>query len=457
MVVVGLPAVGAASPFGAIGLDALRQVDPALTGEGVRVAQVEAPGPGWQANPSAVGPRGCAFRWACAQGTATNFPNALGAESGHANEVGRYFLGVAPGVTQVDNFEAGYFTSQIIPGEQPIQARVVNQSFAYFVRSTGVDQDYDDYAARYNVLFVSGAGNTGRPKSPGTAYNSICVGAYGGMTSVGPISDGRSKPDLVAPAGYTSLSVPLVSGAASILAQAGVEDIRVMKALLLNGARKPSGWTNSATTPLDPRHGAGILNIYNSHRQWRDGDITAPGGVTRRRGWDLETMPAGSKDYFFEVGGESKVDLTATLVWLRQYRETNINNLDFALYRVEDGSLLASSRSAVDNVEHIHLRGLLPGSYRLQISMAGNVSETETFALAYAFESEAGPRIVDVRHGDGAFSARVIGEPFQAYQIQATTDFASWVPVFTGTSSAEGVMDWQVEGEPRFFRALALP
>jgi hypothetical protein len=443
---LAVPVLAAADP---IGVTAFRSVDATLTGSGIRISQVEASGPGWQANPAALGRVDAPFRWTSAQGTATNFPNALGSESGHANEVARLFASVAPGAFQIDNYESGYFTSQIIPGELPIRSKVVNQSFAYFTRSASVDQEYDDYAARYDVLFVSGAGNSGRPKSPGTAYNGICVGAYGGVSSIGPASDGRCKPDLVAPAGYTSFAAPLVSGAAALLAEAGAADIRVLKALLLNGARKPEGWTNSASSPLDPRYGAGILNIYNSYRQFR--------GCTNliRRGWDLGAVSGSTKEYMFPVTGRSNqtFELTVTLVWLRSYGEININNLDLSVHR--DDLLVAASRSAIDNVEHIYLRGLAPGTYRLKISTAANVSEDETYALAYEFRSEQGPRFVNPT---GEFSATLIGEPLHGYQIQGSTDLATWSRAYEGFASADGILDFRSVGNSfPFFRALELP
>ena len=80
--------------------------------------------------------------------------------------------------------------------------------------------------------------------------------------TVGPTDDGRSKPDITAPGGFTSYSTPYVSGCAAILMQAAARgdggsgtqtsagDIRTVKALLLNGATKPTGWSHTSTQPL---------------------------------------------------------------------------------------------------------------------------------------------------------------------------------------------------------------
>ncbi len=223
--------------------------------------------------------------------TSTTSRTASAQESSHADTVGDIFYGdndtsnpegVAPGVSKIYNYEADLLRQQHRQRTNtPIPAQIVNQSF---VADTGdnaeqaeVEQSYDDYAAFNNTLFISGVGNGGPVSSPGSSYNGIGVAAYGGASSTGPTYDGRSKPDITAPASATSFSTPQVAGAAAILLQAadrgdagaGTEsdasDSRVLKALLLNGAVKPQGWTNTPTAPLDTRYGAGILNVYNSY------------------------------------------------------------------------------------------------------------------------------------------------------------------------------------------------
>jgi len=48
-------------------------------------------------------------------------------------------------------------------------------------------------------------------------------------------------------------------------------DMRTIKALLLNGAVKPLGWTNSNSSPLDARYGAGVVNVFNAYEQLAGG------------------------------------------------------------------------------------------------------------------------------------------------------------------------------------------
>src|SRR5262245_30766968 len=90
-----------------IGVTTLRSFDPGLTGTNVRVAQPEAGDPMWQVKPAVVGQPQSLFTWLSSAGSAGTFPNALGSESGHADDVGNFFYGitngVAPGVLHVDN------------------------------------------------------------------------------------------------------------------------------------------------------------------------------------------------------------------------------------------------------------------------------------------------------------------------------------------------------------------
>ncbi len=161
---------------------------------------------------------------------------------------------------------------------------IVNQSFAF----TGVnvsseqmwDSVYDNYEETYGTLFVSAVNNLGNSSfvtPPGTAYNCLGVGCYANpnfANSLGPtIDNGRCKPDITALAGETSYSTPQVAGAAADLMQAALRgdggsdtnsafNLRTIKALLINGAVKPLGWTNSSFFPLDARYGAGVLNVF---------------------------------------------------------------------------------------------------------------------------------------------------------------------------------------------------
>ena len=160
---------------------------------------------------------------------------------------------------------------------------------------------------------------------PGTACNSIGIALYFLPPLVaGLTADGRCKPDMVAPdvadlgGEADSYAIPYIAGAAAILVQAAnrgdggantnaAADLRTIKALLLNGAIKPTGWTNGTATLLDARYGAGLVNIFNSWVQLKggqhayiesasfgSGNAHPPGVNTNNEpvlmGWDYNTI-----------------------------------------------------------------------------------------------------------------------------------------------------------------------
>jgi hypothetical protein len=437
------PMAARAQNLDTIGVTLLWTITTNVNGAGIHVAQPEANnGPtttNWQVNSSSFGQLTSLFTYYSSNGSATTFPNSLGAESGHADAVGTNFYGIPNGVATnvalVDNYEAGYFYNSLIAGSVPLNNNdpVVNQSFNFVVTGVSqqqiIDSTYDNYTERYNTLFVSGVGNGGSVNAPATCYNGIGVAVDNGSSSTGPTLDnGRAKPDITAPgypAGLTSFSTPYVSGAAAVLMQAGARgdggngtnaaaDIRTVKALLLNGAVKPADWTNNAPSPLDTRYGAGVLNVFNSYEQLaggRHGYIVstsvstggahpptgASGMVSTLSGWDFNTNTSSSTSdgvnhYYFNVTNgvsEAMFTATATLVWNRQRNKSGINNLNLFLYNAANSNLVAVSTSAVDNVEHIFVPNLAQGRYDLQVWKAGGsfVSSSETYALAFEFFS----------------------------------------------------------------------
>ncbi len=399
-------------------------------------------------------------------------------QSGHADAVGANFYGtngVAPGVAHVDNYDAGYFqnsvvgalnTTSLTPPATLNNDQVINQSFINEFPSTDtatqvaqeqdlIDGEYDNYTNTYGTIFVSAVGDgsveattTSQINPPATAYNSIAVGAYPYSTSstgIGPTSDGRSAPDIVAPASATSYSTPLVSGAAAIMVQAGTQsnmtgatDERTIKALLLNGAVKPDGWTNSytvnngiytynpvsttTTTPLDPRYGAGILNVDNAYNNLEAGHVAASSvnnstaaltspTISQNEGWSYAQITAGTlannvAHYVFDLSNtRSEYNLTGTLVWNAQtqaslthvagggevpsFSET-LNQLDLNIYNASTDALVASSASTVDNLQQLYVLGLAPGTYDLQVVDKGGAaawaSSSDYYSLAFNFQ-----------------------------------------------------------------------
>ena len=481
--------------FADAGLTRLQSVAPNLDGAGVVIGDVEA-GTTWpngsgayfEPNPTALGLPVSDFTFVGLNGNVSQGVYSAASYFSHSEEVGAIFYGsntgIASGASQIYVYDESYYFQMLSAPTTPSNGleipAVVNQSFN-FAWATGAavqtdDSLWDNYAAANNTLFVNSIGDgesttTTYPSyvnPPATMYNGIAVGVYNGSVEagtygpssgdsanwVGPTSDGRSKPDLVAPipniatvGAYTSFSTPVVSGIASLIVQAGrgtglsapvglgasdssvangslasysadATDTRTVKALLLNGAVKPVGWTNSyvtnntvqyrmptisylaasanATTPLDPRYGSGVVNAYNSYENLAGGEhnyssatsqsiaalpsvtsspaanfsgsvseaasTTNPATVT---GWNLATIAATStsnavENYDFNLTGTSvnSWDLTATLTWNKDYNASGINHLMLFLLN-SSGQQVASSTSMLDNVQQININPAL--------------------------------------------------------------------------------------------------
>jgi len=494
------PSLLAAADLNSIGVAFLRSLDPSLQGSGINVVHPEAPISGnlFEVNPAVIGQPSSLFTWISSTGTNSAYPNTAGGESGHADAVADAFYGVAgvaPGVAHVDNYEGQFFYDSRIVSQTAIAGKIVNQSFVFTPPGTVENMAYDNYAALFGTLFVNGAGNSGNVYPPASSYNCVAVGAYGGSSSIGS-SDGRSKPDITAPASLTSFSTPLVAGAAAVLLQAAnrndggtatasrAGDLRTLKALLMNGAEKPQDWMHVAPAPLDPRYGAGVLNLWNSYRQLRGGKqafnfstANAIGGahpppsgtnsLPTRRGWDQNTISnpvtqEAVNHYLIDLRGATNRSFTlkATLVWLRQQNLTAINDLDLFLYN--SNTLVASSQSTVDNVEHLYLTNLPPARYDLQVLKNGltkRITMPESYALAFEFGPPQDARVTSQGVLSGQFQGRVTGEPNQNYTVYRTTSFSSWTPVVTNRTSAEGLFDFTdpTGSAHRFYRAKLVP
>jgi hypothetical protein len=499
--------VAQASNFDTLGVTLLRQVDPTLNGSGVKVAQPE--GSESTNNPNvfeviatAVGQPTNLFTYVNSTGgTVGGFPNTFGAGSSHATSVAGNFYGNAPpfyagiatNIAHVDNYEADYFYNHwIVPGNS-IQARVVNQSFNFLpTGQAGIETDYDNYVVSRKTIFVTGGGNNGsiNTNPPATCFNGIAVGVTDGTSAVGPTSDGRCKPDIASPgSGVTSFAAPYVSGAAAVLLQAGSRNDGgsstsstatnpiTIKALLLNGAIKPVDWTNGPTTPLDARYGAGVLNVFNSWNQLRNGKRTfiesttntagnphPPGSNTGNEvswiGWDHNTLSTSTSQdainhYYFNLTGSNSYTFTATLVWNRQQNKSTVNNLDLFLYNAGNGNLVLSSTSAVDNVEHLFLPKLASGRYDLQAmkrGSAGQISTAETYALAFEFFS-VNLKIL-VTNGSAILTWTNAPDGFHLVSASNLNSPSPWTAVNVAVSMTNGqnAVSVPVIGASQFFR-----
>ena len=223
-------------------------------------------------------------------------------------------------------------------------------------------------------------------------------------------------------------------------------DERTVKALLLNGAVKPAGWTNSysingstytfnsvaatTTTPLDPRYGSGELNVDNSYNNLAAGRVVASATnssstaltsptISQHEGWDFSNITSGGTSniahYVFDLSNPNQTyNLTSTLVWNAQtlaqvsgnslsFAEA-LNNIDLNLYN-STGTEIASSASSVDNLQQLYVLGLTSGIYDLQVVDMGRAawvdallgtpapSTTDPYALAFNFQAVPEPTV----------------------------------------------------------------
>jgi hypothetical protein len=441
-----------------IGVTQLWQVQPGLTGVGVPVVMAEAshsdetpPGSGvWVSRNdfevSSSVTKGIPTTYINSEGlVATTFPNTIGVESVHADAVGENFFGAvgpAPDVSQIANIEADYFLNHFMAAGNAAPARIVNMSFIVPLDDPTMqplyEQVMDNYVVQRGMILVAASGGmSGEIYFPGSAMNAIAVGAYTALVTQGPTVDGRSKPDLVAPADAASYAAPQVSAISALLVQAGTAnmggastatsavDARTIKVLLLSGAVKPAGWTNTDTSPLDTRFGAGIVNAYGSYTILAAGqkpatttthtsslggahDAINTGTSQERAGWNLGVITNEANNrtdavshYLLNLASMGGSAFTATLTWYHpvsqsvangdaNYTISGLNNLDLFLYDAATNTRIAASTSLVDNLEHVFVQALPGGQYDLQVLKHGGgpgnsdwVSVSEEYALAW--------------------------------------------------------------------------
>ncbi len=366
--------------------------------------------------------------------------------SGHAFSTARVIYGLgglAPGINVVHCFESrdwmgsGYLNAGTDAPPLGGPMRVLTHSWiSDSPGAVDVLRRIDWQVDTHDTVVCVGVNNgkqTPVPYMLGTAHNVIAVGtaqpggASGGGSSGGYTrieTRGRCKPDIVGPRGLTSFTTPAVAACAARLLQAADEmtehahragKAEVIKAVLLAGAVKPAGWKPEAGKPLDEHLGAGVVHFDNSLQVLQSGPAD-PGRMPKRMGWDFrEIQPEQTYFYTFQTQapmGEASIILT----WHRRVTGMLSNdegggasggnpggnsggggggwvglprtaNLNLRLIHTDDAGdehELAVSKSRVDNVEHIYLKNLDPGRYRLEVSRVDRVyDEPWDYALAW--------------------------------------------------------------------------
>ncbi len=239
------------------------------------------------------------------------------------------------------------------------------------------------------------------------SYNSLAIGRTdgthsSGFTHLANYGTGRSKPDLVVPRGSSSAATSSASSAAAFLHSADTvlgtdaANSETMKAILMAGATKSEfpGWSQVDSGgqwhPLDDTYGAGELNLYNSYLVTLGGQTVGDALIPSpadSHGWDYQTIQPGSSNALLYdlvvASGSTAPELSVVLTWNAKISSPFhtgtpvVANLDLELLDssgatvdldLGDSLVEGLSASDIDNVEHLYLTDLAPGTYTLKVT-----------------------------------------------------------------------------------------
>lgn len=345
---------------------------------------------------------------------------------------------------------------------------------------TPIDQFFDGVIDSFGFMVTKSAGNGGYHATnptithPAHAYNLIAVGNMNDQdtvtrdddridatSSVGPTSAGRKKPDLTAPGantmtctpvggfvnmGGTSAAAPHVGAGVILLADLGVTDPLAAKAILINSADAitDNGTASAADDAFvsgslwNRRYGWGYLNLGRAYEHGLEFFSDAVPWQPEDADFKLYRGPAAAFDKF-------------TLVWNRHVAYNgamfptqieSLSDLDLFAYRESDNVLIASSTSAIDNVEQFHIPGI-ESSVVVKVEAAAAFDpdiQTERFALATygGMADAAGPAFT------AAFTHPPKVQPNAIFSLSVTItnagDVAAHVPAveFSGMTVLDG-------------------
>jgi len=284
--------------------------------------------------------------------------------------------------------------------------------------------------------------------------NELTLAFYGGLTgghTSGTDPTAGSGAFYSSNVGGTSFAAPIVAGGMALMtdaarlfvdsavAPADMLDPRVMKAVLLAGARPPVGWDNgqatvdgviSTTQALDYASGAGILDLDASYRVYvgdpfsttTDGMRTVYAGIgttlgvpgaaggsgLELRGWNLGSVLSDAEAVtgrvnIYQLGTPLAAGdtFTAALTWfadrivgsmLDSATDVSLSDLSLEVWR-DDGSLgtlVARSNATYSTTEFLRFAVAEPGTYSLHVvglDQLYNLAETPitetTYGLAW--------------------------------------------------------------------------
>ncbi|MHC5172176.1 MAG: S8 family serine peptidase, partial [Planctomycetota bacterium] len=255
----------------------------------------------------------------------------------------------------------------------------------------------------------------------------------GSSSNSGPTSDGRRKPELVAPSAYqqspqassdtswgdnpsytsgqTSWAVPHTGGVAAVLLSYAIDSAEpdddqneVIKAVIVNSAfpniKDKSG--NSTINfsgpdwPWNTDRGYGRIDAKRAYEI-----LSTPGiSTTNSKGWAFDSVASGQQDSY-TIRGIKNERLAVTLTWNRRVEwndskspfsqrdviedgelDTFFANLDLEI-RDPDEILISPTASSIDNLEKVDLLLTKTGDYEIRVV---NQSGSESADYALAFE-----------------------------------------------------------------------
>jgi len=212
----------------------------------------------------------------------------------------------------------------------------------------------------------------------------------------------------------TSFSAPIVAGGASLIMSAAktlpelennseATESVVIKALMLNGATKITGWNNgqitnngvvTTTQSLDYASGAGALNLGATFtnqtlgQKGLDGKFQGNQGVVEALGWDFgASLLTGTNSYMLSGLFSSNSTFTGTLSWLRQVSMNTTSsvtnatdiaeaNLNLKVWTMNSdgsiGNLVGSSESTYNLTEHLQFQLPSTGYYIVGVEYLNN-------------------------------------------------------------------------------------
>jgi serine protease AprX len=252
-------------------------------------------------------------------------------------------------------------------------------------------------------------------RSDGFADNPHGLAAF---SSRGPTSDGRIKPDVVAPGtailstrsravgvgegwglsadplffyeGGTSMATPLVAGCAAVVRQylrkqGNAPSAALVKAVLINTARDLSGqYPGEARSLPNVNEGFGRVDLAAG--------VAAASDARVFEFWDEATaLDTGEEQSFSVALAQKASQLKVTLVWTDSPGETLQNDLDLIVISPSGaerhGNMGTSKKfDRKNNVEQVVLHGVGPGTVKITVRAFRAATAAQSFALVFSAE-----------------------------------------------------------------------